>query len=492
MRTLLASVLILVLATIAAPVVDAASETVVVQVNHGLLLKVSGAQRVVVAAPEIADVNLITRNELMIIAKKVGETTLSVWDARGFTTYRVVVVPGPAEDLVQAITQVLREPRLTVRVVGQVVVLEGSVKTEDDKKRAEEIAKALAAGRTVANALTVEQTKATEEEQRRQAAEAARAAREAQLRDALRGFQVTVRLLDPDTAIVEGGVATQEDLRRLESIARTFVKNVTFLVRVTSPLQIRVDTTFVELDRTALQQIGVEWGGGQATDPFLTDPFAFHFGNLNQGWPLTPLQLLVARLRALEARGAARTLANPRAVVMQGRPGKLLVGGELPIPIVQADRTVTIQFKEFGIRLEFCVNSLLRKQGDQLECVPAPAMGGGEGLMMDLRAEVSTLDFANAIVAAGFVIPTIRKREVQTSVMLRPGEFLLLGGLIQREQSQNVQKVPLLGDIPVLGQLFRSTRFQRGETELVIFVSPSVVTPTREAPPVPAEPTSSP
>ncbi|MDR7482932.1 MAG: pilus assembly protein N-terminal domain-containing protein [Armatimonadota bacterium] len=491
MRTLLSSALILMLATIAAPVVDA-NETVVVQVNHGLLLKVRGAERVVVAAPEIADVNLITRNELMIIAKKVGETTLSVWDARGFTTYRILVVTGPAEDLVQVITQVLREPRLTVRVVGQVVVLEGSVKTEEDRKRAEEIARALATGRTVANALTVEQTKATEEEQRRQAAEAARRARETQLREALHGLQVTVRLLDLETAIIEGGVATQEDLRRLESIARTFVKNVTVLVRVTAPLQIRVDTTFVELDRTALQQMGVEWGGGQATDPFLTDPFAFHFGNLNQGWPLTPLQLLVARLRALEARGAARTLANPRAVVMQGRPGKLLVGGELPIPIVQADRTVTIQFKEFGIRLEFCVNSLLRKQGEQLDCVPSPGMGGGDGLTMDLRTEVSTLDFSNAIVAAGFLIPTIRKREVQTSVMLRPGEFLLLGGLIQREQSQNVQKVPLLGDIPVLGALFRSTRFQRGETELVIFVSPSVAAPTREAPPTPAEPTSSP
>lgn len=105
---------------------------------------------------------------------------------------------------------------------------------------------------------------------------------------------------------------------------------------------------------------------------------------------------------------------------------------------------------------------------------------------------MSSLDFANAIVAAGFVIPTIRKREVQTMVIMRPGEFLVLGGLIQRDVSQNVQKIPILGDIPILGALFRSTQFQRGETELVIFVSPSIIAPTPQAPPVPPEPSVSP
>ena len=115
-----------------------------------------------------------------------------------------------------------------------------------------------------------------------------------------------------------------------------------------------------------------------------------------------------------------------------------------------------------------------------------------EPLTVDVKAEVSTLDFANAIVAAGFRIPSLKTRRVETVVSMRPGQFFVIGGLIQRDESRTVQQVPILGDIPVLGQLFRSTRFQRGETELVIFVSPSVVRPTQERPQVPTAEESSP
>jgi pilus assembly protein CpaC len=465
-----AIIIVILLVTGIGTAVGNAVETVNVQINHAMLIKVRNADRVVVAAPEVADVNLITRGELMIVARKVGDTTVTVWDARGVTTYRVLVTLGPATDVVQAIGQAIREPRVQVRVVGQVVVLEGTVRTDADKKRAEDIAKALAEGRAVANALTVEQTPATQAEQARAEAERDRRDRETALREALRAQGVTVRLLDRDTAVIEGSVTNQEELRRIEAIAKAMVKNVTLLIRVTAVVTFHVNAMFVEVDRQALQQMGVEWGGGNVAD-LLTDPFAFHFGNLGQSWPTTPLQLLVARIRLLEQRNAARTLANPRLVVIEGRPAKLLVGGELPIPIVGADRTVTVQFREFGVRLEF-----------------KPVIEGGDNIMMDIKTEVSSLDFANAIVASGFVIPAIRKREVQTSISMKPGEFLLLGGMIQREQSQIVQRIPLLGDLPIIGALFRSTRFQRGETELVVFVSPTIVRPTREAPAVPADP----
>lgn len=482
MRSMTALLLISLMIIVTAPSAHA-DETVMIQVSHGILLKVRNAERVVVAAPDIADVNLITRNELMVIAKKIGETTISVWDARGFTTYRVVVANAPGGDIARAISEALREPSITVKLVGDAVTLEGSVKTSADKARAQGIAEAF--GKKVVNLLTVEQPAVQPP--------SATQVMEAQVREALKDLPVVIKVIRDDTILIEGTVANQTELVRLEAIAKAFAKNVVLLVRVRNPLQIRVDTSFVEIDRQALQQMGVEWGGGNLTD-LLTDPFAFHFGFfVDQNNQATALQLLVARLRLLEQRGAARTLANPRAVVMEGRPGKLVVGGELPVPIVQGDgRTVTIQFKEFGIRLEFCVNSILRKQGDQLDCVRTQEFGAGDGVTMDLNTEVSSLDFTNAITAAGFVIPTIKKRQVQTMVMMRPGEFLLLGGLIQRDVSQNISKIPVLGDIPVLGALFRSVRFQRGETELVIFVSPSAITPTREAPPVPAEPSPAP
>ncbi len=464
MRSGLTIALAFVLLIMVVPKVSA-DETVTVQVNNGLLVKVRNAERVVVASPDIADVNLITRNELMVIAKKIGQTTISVWDARGFTTYRVVVTATPAPDVIQAITEAIQEPNVQVKVVGETIVLEGRVKTDDARKRAESIAKSF--GKPVANALTVEESPPPASETQ---------ILEAQLREALKSLPVVVKVINKDTVLIEGTVANRSELSRLEAIAKALAKNAVLLVRMRDPVQIQVDTVFAEIDRQALKQMGVEWGGGNATD-LLTDPFAFHFGNLNQDWPVTPLQLLVARLTLLESRGLSRTLANPRLSVLEGRPALLHVGGEIPIPVLTGTGTVSIEFKKFGVQLEF--KALIE---------------ASEPMIVDVKTEVSSLDFANAIIAAGFRIPTIKTRRVETVVSMRPGEFLALGGLIQRDESRTVQQVPVLGDIPVLGALFRSVRFQRGETELVIFLSPSIVKPSTQRPQIPdsESPTPSP
>ena len=109
-------------------------------------------------------------------------------------------------------------------------------------------------------------------------------------------------------------------------------------------------------------------------------------------------------------------------------------------------------------------------------------------ITLDMLTEVSNLDFANSVTATGFSYPTIDTRRVETVVSLRPGEFLAIGGLLQRTDSKLVQKIPILGDIPILGALFRSTNFQRGESELVIFVTPNIVTPTTSIPALPQAP----
>jgi len=455
MRSSIALVILFTLTLALAPIVRA-GETLIVQLNHGMLVKVKNLERVVVAAPDIADVNVITRNELMIIAKRLGETTINIWDARGLTTYLVVVTAGAVADPSKALSDILREPNVQVKVVGDTVILEGSVKTDADKARAESIASAF--GKRVVSLLTVEQPSPPPPP--------ATQVLEERLREALKDFPVTVKVLKEDTVLIEGTVTTDSDLKRIEAIAKALAKNVILLVRMREPLQILVDAFVAEVDREALRQIGVEWGGGNVTD-LLTDAFAFHFGNLGQDWPTTPLQLLVARLRLLESRGLARTLANPRVTVQEGKPAKLLIGGELPIPVL-TPLGISVIFKEFGVRLEFKATA-----------------EAGDLLTLDLKTEVSSLDFSRAIVAAGFNIPSLRSRRVETVVSMRPGEFLVIGGLIQREESQSIQKVPLLGDIPILGALFRSVRFQRGETELVIFVSPSVVKPTKEQPKAP-------
>jgi len=454
--------------------VAGAEQTLLLTANHSRLLKVNSVQRVTVAAPDIADVNVISRSEVMVIAKKPGETIISIWDAGGLTTYRVVVLSGLSPELARAVKEALRDPGVEVRVMGDVIFLDGTVRTEADRKRAEDIAKAF--GRTVVNLLrTSEPTPLAAQ------------VKEQQIREALKTLPVTVIVANEDTVIIEGTVASESEAKRIDMIARAYFKNVVLLVRPPQARMIRLDAFVVEVDREALRQIGVEWGGGSSqtrcaavvdgvglgcttSSLQLTDPFAFLFRLTTSPLALNLLQELVARLRLLEAQGVARTLANPGLVVLEGQTAKMLIGGELPIP-VQTPTGVSFQFKEFGVRLEF------------------KAVGEGDGpLTIDLKAEASSLDFSNAIVAAGFTVPSLRSRRVETMVRMRPGEFLVLGGLIQRIESRNVQKIPILGDIPILGALFRSTRFQRGETELVIFVSPSFVAPTREQPQLPATP----
>ena len=221
-----------------------------------------------------------------------------------------------------------------------------------------------------------------------------------------------------------------------------------------------------------MNNLGITYGGQVPGDVQGNTfaPFIFNFGLLPGGGNLA-LNFLVARLNLLQQRNAARTLSNPRLVVAEGGSSKLLVGGEIPIPTVGALGQTNVTFQPFGVRLEF-----------------KPVYRPDEPIALDLLTEVSSLDFANAVVANGFTIPALKVRRLESVVNMRPGEFLAIGGLLSRDDSKVINKIPILGDIPIIGALFRSTSFSKGESELVIFVSPSIVTPTTEAPQTPPVP----
>jgi pilus assembly protein CpaC len=454
-RSMAAIGLLLALVVIAIPSARA-DDALVVQAGHGRLLRLNNIQRVVVAAPDIADVNVISRSELMVIAKHVGETTLNVWMPSGVTAYRVVVVGASGADVGQAVKEALGGgSSVQVRVVGDAVILEGSVRDDTAKARAETIASAFS--KRVINLLTLEQPPLPPG-----------GALEEKLRDALRDYPVVITATGNDGVRIEGVVPTQYDLQRIDTIAKAYAKNVVLMVRVRAPVQVQIATIVAEINRNALNDLGVQYGGGDATSG-LTTPGVFNFGYVTNG--NLALQLLTARLHLLETRNAAKTLANPRLVVLEGQTSKLLVGGEVPIPLAGPLGVPTLVFKEFGIRLEF-----------------KPVVQPDEPIKLDLVTEVSSLDFSNAVTVGGFSVPTIKTRRVQTVVSMRPGEYLAIGGLIQREDTKVVSKIPLLGDIPILGWLFRSESFNKGETELVIFVTPSLVTPTTETPALPQTP----
>ena len=175
---------------------------------------------------------------------------------------------------------------------------------------------------------------------------------------------------------------------------------------------------------------------------------------------------LLAFLQAEQSHGNARILARPNLMTANRQEGNFLAGGEIPVPIAQPGQGgatfVTITYREFGIRLHFIPEIL----SDSL-------------ITLNVRPEVSTLDFTNAVIIAGFRVPALRTRRVETTVDVRPNEALIISGLLSEDRERVRNGIPLLMDIPILGALFSSTRWQASQTELLVVVRPVILDPSR-------------
>ncbi|MBV1927854.1 MAG: general secretion pathway protein, partial [Rhodobacteraceae bacterium] len=167
-------------------------------------------------------------------------------------------------------------------------------------------------------------------------------------------------------------------------------------------------------------------------------------------------------LEALEQKGVVRTLAEPNLIALSGQEAKFLAGGEYPVPVAQESDTISVEYKPFGIELNFI-----------------PRVIDGELINLELNASVSAIDSTNGISIDGFQIDAFTRRETSTTVELRDGESFAIAGLIEDSFLDNVAQLPWLADVPVLGTLFRSTDYQRSQTELVIIITAHLVTPTR-------------
>jgi pilus assembly protein CpaC len=167
-------------------------------------------------------------------------------------------------------------------------------------------------------------------------------------------------------------------------------------------------------------------------------------------------------LEALETKGVVRTLAEPNLTALSGQEAKFLAGGEYPVPVSQESGAVTVEFKPFGVELNFI-----------------PRVVDGDLINLELEAAVSSLDPTNGFTSNAFTIDAFRRRETSTTVELRDGESFAVAGLLQDEFIDTNGQVPWLGDIPILGTLFRSAQYQRSQSELVIIITAHLVTPTR-------------
>jgi pilus assembly protein CpaC len=208
-----------------------------------------------------------------------------------------------------------------------------------------------------------------------------------------------------------------------------------------------------------------DWSGSTATDGTIS--FLLDNGTSN----------ISALITAAKAKGDFRELAEPNLMTLPGQEAYFLAGGEFPFPMVQSAANasqVTITFREYGIKLRF-----------------TPTIQRNGAIRLKLAPEVSSLDFANSLVIAGFEIPSIHTRRAETNVELREGQWLAIAGLMDNNMTNNVTKIPILGDLPILGELFKSRGIRQRKTELLVLVSPVLVTAADSAPPVPtAEPSA--
>ncbi|MCB1335852.1 MAG: general secretion pathway protein, partial [Roseivivax sp.] len=214
--------------------------------------------------------------------------------------------------------------------------------------------------------------------------------------------------------------------------------------------------------------LGLEIGTGNATSSAAVDDVATKLrpgtsagGAMLMGFNSGGLEVGIL-LEALETKGMVRTLAEPNLTALSGQQANFLAGGEYPVPVPQGDGTISIEYRPFGIELAF-----------------TPRVIDGDLVNLEMKASVSSIDTSNGIDLDNLRIDAFRKRETATTVELRDGESFAVAGLLQDDFRDNSGQIPWLGDIPVLGALFRSADYARQQSELVIIVTPHLVTPTR-------------
>jgi pilus assembly protein CpaC len=295
------------------------------------------------------------------------------------------------------------------------------------------------------------------------------------LRQLLPDEQITVSATG-NSVTLSGQVRDASSAQRAVEIAKGSGAQIVDNLSTPDAVQVLLQVRFAEVNRSVVKTFNAQFttlnphklnsdGDWRGSSNGLIDGSPLQ-GAINLGL-FNPNASIEALIRALTTKGDFKSLAEPNLVALPGKEASFLAGGEFPYPSVQgggASNAVTITFKEFGIRLNF-----------------TPTITRNGSIRLKVAPEVSALDFANALVFGGFTIPSLLTRRAETEVEMREGQYLVLAGLMDNRYIDNVSKIPVLGDIPILGQFFRSKEARQNRTELMVLVSPRLVRPSDQA-----------
>jgi pilus assembly protein CpaC len=401
-------------------VIDTPAIPVQIVTGRSTVLEIGAPiMRVSLTNPDIADAMVTSNSQLLLHGKTPGTISMFVWERAGAVRRYDISVGRDVERLSAQMKEMLPNEAVQVTSNGRNVVLSGRVSTKELAEKAANLATAFVERKEeVVNLLAVQARPSNQVLLRVRFAEVSR------------------------SALTELGISL--------FTSPTGINNT--LGRVTTQQFSAPGYSDLEVTKTGPDPF--EFGA-----PVTTAKGNYNFSDFLNLFILSERYDLGVLIKALQTRGLFQSLAEPNLVAESGKEASFLAGGEFPIPVAQAGggNAITIEFKEFGVRLNF-----------------TPTVDG-DRIHLKVRPEVSTLDFANGIQLNGFRVPALVSRRTSTELELRNGQTFAIAGLLNNSMTSTMNKIPGIGDIPILGYLFRSKAAQKNRTELVVMITPQLL-----------------
>lgn len=387
-----------------------AAEPVEVSLNESKYMAASGITRLAVGNPAIADVQLLSSGDFLLVGKKAGTTSLIVWSDGGRRTEYTVYVAGNDRGMASAIQDAIGYPKVHVQMIENRVMLRGKVENQ----------------------------------------------------------------YEHDSALKIAGLYTGGD-----------ASGVIDLLEMEHPSQIRLEAQIIEINSDYTKNLGIQYwsqtpgsnsnSGSSSDNPnnnITVGTAGLFYGGedfsstrKHGGWLGSHVANVNVTLQALINEGKARILSRPSITTMSGKTANILIGGRIPIPVSDGNGNVSIDWHEYGMKLNI-----------------EPVVDSEDKITSKVHAEVSTLDYSHGVKIDSFSVPGIATREAESEVNVRSGMTMAIGGLINSEDAKIVSKIPLLGDLPIIGRFFRHTSNTRDKREVIILITPTLVADDTPAP----------
>lgn len=387
-----------------------AVEPVEVSLNESKYMAASGITRLAVGNPAIADVQLLSSGDFLLVGKKAGTTSLIVWSDGGRRTEYTVYVAGNDRGMASAIQDAIGYPKVHVQMMKDRVMLRGKVENQ----------------------------------------------------------------YEHDIALKIAGLYTGGD-----------DSSVIDLLEMEHPSQIRLEAQIIEINSDYTKNLGIQYwsqtpgsnsssgsSSGNSNSGITVGTAGLFYGGedfsstrKHGGWLGSHVANVNVTLQALINEGKARILSRPSITTMSGKTANILIGGRIPIPVSDGNGNVSIDWHEYGVKLNI-----------------EPVVDSEDKITSKVHAEVSTLDYSHGVKIDSFSVPGIATREAESEVNVRSGMTMAIGGLINSEDAKIVSKIPLLGDLPIIGRFFRHTSNTRDKREVIILITPTLVADDTPAP----------